>query len=146
MLAINRNPGFCKPEKVSFIELIEVFDATHLCADCLTIRTSRSRHCYVCNKCVERYDHHCPWINNCVGLNNHNSFYIFVGFMAALLAISLSQSFYTLVRMIQNGYAAFASTPVFLPRFPPAVYITLLALQILVAGFFLIPVTLLCFV
>ena len=91
MMAICRNPGFLQKEKgVPFIQLVEVFDSTQLCADCETVRTSRSRHCYVCNKCVERYDHHCPWINNCVGLNNHNSFYLFVAFMSALLAISLS--------------------------------------------------------
>mmetsp|Transcript_17079 Transcript_17079/g.26423 ORF Transcript_17079/g.26423 Transcript_17079/m.26423 type:complete len:202 (+) Transcript_17079:735-1340(+) len=28
--------------------------------------------------CVERYDHHCPWINNCVGVNNHQYFIIFL--------------------------------------------------------------------
>jgi hypothetical protein len=38
------------------------------------VTTQRSRHCYICKKCVERYDHHCPWINNCVGIKNHNCF------------------------------------------------------------------------
>ena len=52
-----------------------------LCPECKIIRTARSRHCPICNKCVERFDHHCPWINNCVGVKNHN------GFMLFLLAI-----------------------------------------------------------
>lgn len=69
-----RNPGFIKNDGLEFMKLLETFDAHSLCPDCEIIRTGRSRHCIVCNMCVDRYDHHCPWINNCVGLNNHNLF------------------------------------------------------------------------
>lgn len=139
-----KDPGYIKREDVSFTELVEVFDSVHLCADCGTIRTSRSRHCYICNRCVERYDHHCPWINNCVGVNNHNSFYLFVGFMGALLCISLVQSFYVLSKVIQQEYPIFATTVSFLPRLPAPVFITLLAIEILLVGMFFFPVVKLC--
>ena len=49
-----------------------------MCPDCEVLRTPRSRHCAICNKCVERFDHHCPWINNCVGIHNHNAFLVFL--------------------------------------------------------------------
>jgi hypothetical protein len=105
LLVVNKDPGFNKNTEVPFVQMMEVFDATMLCADCETIRTSRSRHCYVCKRCVERYDHHCPWINNCVGFNNHNCFFLYVTSISVLLLISLTESFYTLSQMINMGYA-----------------------------------------
>jgi hypothetical protein len=64
---------------------MELVDPIALCPDCLVIRTPRSRHCNTCNKCVERFDHHCPWINNCVGVNNHAYFIFFLFFLVCTI-------------------------------------------------------------
>ena len=71
------------------MDMMKVFDPVLLCADCEVVRTDRSRHCSICNRCVERFDHHCPWVNNCVGLNNHGVFMVFLASMFTLLGTTL---------------------------------------------------------
>ncbi|CBH18292.1 palmitoyl acyltransferase 5, putative [Trypanosoma equiperdum] len=48
------------------------------CPTCNVPRPSRSKHCRMCNRCVRRYDHHCPWINNDVAEGNHRWFLLFL--------------------------------------------------------------------
>ena len=88
MMTTMSDPGFIR-QGVDFINLVEEFDATQMCPECRILRTIRSRHCGVCHKCVERFDHHCPWINNCIGVNNHNFFMIYIFSQFSLLIQSI---------------------------------------------------------
>ena len=74
-----KDAGTLRPiDNFTFLELLRDINPADLCPECQVIRTARSRHCAICNQCVERFDHHCPWINNCVGINNHNAFIMFL--------------------------------------------------------------------
>ncbi len=62
----------------SLLELLRQVDQNDVCFHCEVRRVPRSRHCEICGACVRLYDHHCPWINNCVGHGNNRAFLVFL--------------------------------------------------------------------
>ncbi|OMO72263.1 Zinc finger, DHHC-type, palmitoyltransferase [Corchorus olitorius] len=48
------------------------------CQICSIFRPPRSCHCAVCNNCVEKFDHHCPWIGQCIALRNYKFYLTFL--------------------------------------------------------------------
>lgn len=43
-----------------------LFVETKYCTVCNLEQPLRTKHCGTCKRCVTTYDHHCPWIGNCV--------------------------------------------------------------------------------
>lgn len=82
------NPGFVEGDpSLKFVTLLDSFEPKSLCPDCQIIKTPRSRHCNLCKRCVDRFDHHCPWVNNCIGKNNFAYFYTFVFLQSTYLIL-----------------------------------------------------------
>ncbi|KAJ8931441.1 hypothetical protein NQ314_015623 [Rhamnusium bicolor] len=71
-------PGYLqhnwKPTKDEDCEFLQV------CGVCHGYKAPRAHHCRKCGRCVLKMDHHCPWINNCVGWGNHAHFTLFLTF------------------------------------------------------------------
>ncbi|VDP22136.1 unnamed protein product [Soboliphyme baturini] len=49
-----------------------------VCGRCEAYRPPRAHHCRICRRCIRKMDHHCPWINNCVGEFNQKYFLQFL--------------------------------------------------------------------
>ena len=56
-----------------------------VCLICIKQKPKRSMHCDICKICIERYDHHCYWINNCVGKHNFKRFIFLIIYLEVFL-------------------------------------------------------------
>ncbi|KAA8534417.1 hypothetical protein F0562_031934 [Nyssa sinensis] len=80
------DPGGVPTTYVPDIEDTEVSDqepkktgaSLRRCDKCSAYKPPRAHHCRVCRRCVLRMDHHCLWINNCVGHGNYKAFVVLV--------------------------------------------------------------------
>ncbi|CAD8096464.1 unnamed protein product [Paramecium sonneborni] len=74
------NPGYVQKNDDSrkLFQLLTQYEPWELCPECQIHKPQRSRHCEFCSRCVIVYDHHCPWLNNCIGAKNYPFFICFI--------------------------------------------------------------------
>ncbi|GFS67871.1 palmitoyltransferase ZDHHC16 [Trichonephila clavipes] len=72
-MAFTTQPGY--PPQGAMIS-----EAVSICKRCIAPKPPRTHHCIVCNCCILKMDHHCPWLNNCVGHFNHRYFFMFCAY------------------------------------------------------------------
>ncbi|CAD8067198.1 unnamed protein product [Paramecium sonneborni] len=58
----------------------ELYD--YFCQHCDCYVSVTTKHCKVCERCVQDFDHHCKWLNNCVGKKNYEEFFRLLVFVS----------------------------------------------------------------
>ncbi|KAK9477191.1 DHHC palmitoyltransferase-domain-containing protein [Lipomyces japonicus] len=99
------DPGYITNENVS--KMTEEFEHDDIifysdqppCRTCHFSKLARSKHCSVCKHCIARMDHHCAWINNCVGYYNYR---YFLGFLLSNLIVLIYGSYLTFDVLFQE--------------------------------------------
>ena len=134
-LILIKDPGYLRSIKTqSLMDLCQENESVMVCPECVVQRKPRSIHCQVCGKCVEKFDHHCPWINSCIGARNLSLFFLFILWTEVFIVLSL----YTEIQFLWEHW-----------EFDQAHDVTVLALiglMTLVEAGFLVPVGLLIFI
>jgi len=67
------------------------------CDDCGTLVShERVKHCQTCGYCMEGFDHHCRYLNVCVGGRIYKAWYSFVALLLVLMSLCSFSSFHLL--------------------------------------------------
>ena len=56
----------------------------------------------MCNHCVERYDHHCPWLGVCIGNYNYKYFMMFLMFLNIVSVMATGCCIAVVIIMVQD--------------------------------------------
>ena len=108
----------------------QIFVERTYCTVCELEQPLRTKHCKTCKRCVRTFDHHCPWIANCVAEKNHRAFYVFIVLTSCQIVLGICFSL---------GFMGLNRVPGFLHS-----SLTVLQLAIEILGF-LMSSSLVCF-
>ncbi|KAF7248838.1 Palmitoyltransferase ZDHHC2, partial [Varanus komodoensis] len=77
--------------------------AIRYCDRCQLVKPDRCHHCSVCDKCILKMDHHCPWVNNCVGFSNYKFFLLFLAYSLLYCLFIVATDLQYFIRFWTNG-------------------------------------------
>eukprot|EP00796_Vickermania_ingenoplastis_P008539 gene8539-5986_t len=60
------------------------------------------KHCCMCDKCVPGFDHHCRWLNSCVGTKNYRPFFCFMVFAFVGMCFEAAMSAYIVISALMD--------------------------------------------
>ena len=94
--AMFTNPGAVPREAAPLVTDIEALEEgpasgrkRRWCNRCKAFKPAKATHDSVSGRCVIKFDHYCPWVNNAIGIYNHKFFLLFVLYTFLQCAYSL---------------------------------------------------------
>ncbi|XP_028651455.1 uncharacterized protein si:ch211-223a10.1 isoform X1 [Erpetoichthys calabaricus] len=97
-LLLTKNPGQLQRVDTKISKIMDLIEANKnlsvFCIYCEIFQPERTKHCKLCSVCVEDYDHHCLFLHNCIGRDNHRIFIIFILELAVSHMIFIFSSLY----------------------------------------------------
>lgn len=95
------DPRARPPREEEFGEVKDAQRVVHCRHGCVFTAAPRTKHCRQCDKCVEGFDHHCLWLNTCVGSYNYRPWVLFVAVLFAWAVLGSGISWGALLRALR---------------------------------------------
>ncbi len=112
LILLTKDPGIIKSESLENVKKLlndeNCGDLTKYCYKCYVKKTITSKHCIICNKCYEDFDHHCFWINQCIAGKNFNIFLFFLFETFLYLLVFLFFCILDIIHYIKDDENCFA--------------------------------------